>query len=238
MKKLIALAAILSLSACGGKKFVKSPVDIMIRDMMDKEAFSIILYDMNVEGNFSKDYYHQYRVIVTKKDSSTDERITEWKEVSRDFFERNINNMGMELAAKSPDGKINKTPAPPGYSSYVGNSRYGHWNNRNGNSFWAFYGQYAFMSSMFNMMNTPVRRSYYNDYSRNYSGRKPYYGPSSGGRKMYGTGSTYTSRNRSNSSWSRNPNARSFRQRVNNSVRRSSSRYSRSSRSRSGGFGK
>lgn len=229
------------LSSCGGKEFVKNPVDILIRDMTDSESFSILLYDMDVQGNFSKDYFHKYRIIETKN-GETDELTTDWIEVPKDHFERNVDNMGMEIAAKSPDGEVSKVASPPGYSSYVGNEKYGTWRQRDGYSFWEFYGQYAFLSTMFNMATFPVRRSYYNDYYGNYRGRRPYYGPSTGGTTMYGTGSTYANRHKSNTSWSRNPRSNSFRQRVNNSVSRSrsGSRYSSSSsmRSRGGGFGK
>ena len=69
--------------------------------------------------------------------------------------------MGMEIAAKSADGEVTKTAAPPGYNNYVGNSQYGQWQQgSNGQSFWAFYGQYALMSSLFNMATFPARRSY------------------------------------------------------------------------------
>jgi hypothetical protein len=58
-------------------------------------------------------------------------------------------------------------------SEYVGNSNYGSWKtDSSGNSFWAWYGQYAFFSAMFNgpsyygswSGNRPP--SYYHDYGR------------------------------------------------------------------------
>lgn len=239
MRYFIVSVFFMMLVSCG-KEFKRNPVDILIRDMTTSESFSILLYDMDVQGNFSKDYFHKYRIIETKN-NETDEVITDWLQVPEDYFKRHVNNMGMEIAAKSPDGEVSKIASPPGYSSYVGNEKYGTWRQRNGTSFWEFYGQYAFMSSMFNMATYPVRRSYYDDYYGNYRGRRPYYGPSAGGSRMYGTGSSYSRRHKSNTSWSRNPRSSSFRQRVNNSVRRSrsGSRYSSSSmRSRGGGFGK
>lgn len=63
--------------------------------------------------------------------------------------------------------------AAPVGSEYVGNSNYGEWKQgSNGNSFWAFYGQYAMFSAL---MRGPVsydgwsnsrRPSYYHDYGR------------------------------------------------------------------------
>lgn len=241
MKKIALLLIVVLLSSCGGG-FQKTPVDRMIRDMSDVNAFSIILYDMDEQGAIFKDYMHQYRIVKTDN-GEVDEQTTGWVEVSEDFFRKHVDHMGMEIAAKSEDGKITKTASPPGYSSYVGNSRYGHWVNRGGSSFWEFYGQYAFMSSMFNMMAFPVTRSYYDDYRRDYYGRRPYYGPSSGGTRMYGTGSRYNQTTKPNTRWSNRRSSSSFKDRVRRSVSRSDSRYSRSSgsssyRSRSGGFGK
>jgi hypothetical protein len=173
--------------------------------------------------------------------------------------------MGMELASKK-DGKLTKTVAPPGYTNYVGNEKYGHWVQRDGGSFWEFYGKYAFFSSMFRMTMFPIRYSYWNDYHRNYYGYgRGYYGPSyNNGRRMYGTNSAYNSNNKTarwnNKTSDFKSNVRSKVQRssaaskksanrVSSSKRRSSSyqkkttrsssRYSRSStRSRGGGFGK
>lgn len=233
------LIAIFILASCGGKKFSKSPVDDMIRDMTNTPTFTILLYDMDVQGTFFKTYHHQYRLITEKGDSPT-EKVTPWLEVSEKFFYRHENDMGMELASKSEGGKVNKTVGPPGYSNYVGNEKYGRWENRGGSSFWAFYGQYMFMSSMFNMMAYPVRRSYYNNYRTNHYGTgRSYYGPrTTGGAYAYGTNSQFNRTTKPNSRYNN-----SFRSRVRSSTSRSSrsgSRYSSgsSTRSRGGGFGK
>ncbi|TRX50662.1 hypothetical protein FNH22_25410 [Fulvivirga sp. M361] len=228
----------LGMMSCGGKKFQKNPVDIITKDIPSDHVFSIILYDMDVEGSFFHKYNHQYRIIEEKTPGKPEERITDWYEVDKNFFERHANDMGMELASRDSTGKLVKSVSPPGYNNYVGNKRYGYWNNSGGNSFWAFYGQYAFMSSMFNMMSYPVRRSYYDNYRGSYYGTgRSYYGPTTGGRSYYGTNSNYTRSTRPNSVWSNNKS--SFKQRVANRTSRSSSRYgSSSSRSRGGGFGK
>jgi hypothetical protein len=47
-------------------------------------------------------------------------------------------------------------------SQYIGNPHYGHWSQGSGGSFWAWYGQYRFFSSMFG-----GQRQYYNDWGRN-----------------------------------------------------------------------
>ena len=235
---------LLLLTSCGGSDFEKNPVDVMIRDMTDVPQYTIILYDMREEGTFFKDYEHQYRVIKQdSEDAKPEEEVTRWYDVSKDFFNQHVNDMGMEVASKSADGEVSKNVSPPGYSNYVGNSQYGRWQTgANGNSFWAFYGQYAFLSSMLNMASFPIRRSYYNDYRSNYRSGRPYYGPVvSNGSRAYGTGSAYTSAAKPNSNWRTSSRSRSSSQgfRSGSRTSRSGSRYGGSSmRSRGGGFGK
>ncbi|MCE7992056.1 MAG: hypothetical protein HEP71_08750 [Roseivirga sp.] len=247
----LSLAVMLFL-ACGGgrsERFVKNPVDDIIRDMPAGVVFSILLHDMNVEGNFRESFYHQYTIIQETEPGKPEERTTEWMEVSESYFKQHQDDMGMELASKGEDGQLVKTVSPPGYNNYVGNEKYGHWQQgSNGTSFWAFYGQYAFMSSMFRMATYPVRRSYYDDYRGNYYGRgRSYYGPSNSGRSYYGTNSDYNTNRRTSSTWSQNRS--NFKNRVNSRTQRSSTSSSRtsrsssryrgsSSRSRGGGYGK
>ncbi len=249
-----------TLTSCGNSsqnsartKFQKSPVDILIRDMVNEKNFTILLLDMDYK-EAKKKYFHKYQIITQVGDSLSSKE-TPWKEVNDTFFDSNVNNMGMEIASKK-NGKLNKKAAPPGYSNYVGNKQYGQWQQRDGNRFWEFYGKYAFMSSMFRMTMFPVRYSYWNDYNRNYYGRgRSYYGPVTNKRNMYGTNSNYSKSN-TTSSWNKKP--ATFKSRVRSSVSRSAtatksrraksaaarqsrnaSRYSRSStRSRSGGYGK
>lgn len=249
--KLTAITLLLiAVSSCGGRKeeFIKNPVDDLVRDMPAERVFSIALYDMNVEGNFFEDYYHKYRIIEEKTPGQPEERITDWFPVSESQFKQHVDDMGMELVSRGEDGKLVKEVSPPGYNNYVGNEKYGQWTQRDGGSFWEFYGKYAFMSSMFRMFTYPVNRSYYNDYRGNYYGRgRAYYGPTTGGSSYYGTNSNYTKTSRTNSTWSNNKS--SFKNRVNSRTSRSSSSTSRtsrsssrygssSSRSRGGGFGK
>lgn len=249
LKTIYSFAAVLLLvflSACGGggsSEFQKATLDTIIRDLPDKQPWSIILYDMNVDGTFFKEYQHRYKIItqnIEGNDTIPEETLTDWYEVPKSEFNANVDNMGMEIAHRDDKNELHKSVNPPGYGNYVGNTRYGHWVQRDGGSFWEFYGRYAFMSSMFNMMTYPVRRTYYDDYYTNYyrTGRS-YYGPVTNGRAYYGTYSDYNRRQNTSSRWhSRSSNTR-YAQRVNDRVSRSNSRYgSGSSRSRGGGFGK
>lgn len=229
-------------------EYEKSPVDILIRDLTAEQNFSIILFDMDyAEQNDT--YKHQYSVLIDREDSVYVQN-SDWVNVSSTFFDANIDNMGMEIASKI-NGKVTKAAAPAGYSNYIGNEKYGQWKERDGNSFWEFYGKYAFMSSMFRMTMFPVRYSYWNTYHSSYYGSgRSYYGPSSNGRNMYGTNSNYTKSN-SSSAWNKKPSSfkSSVRSKVSRSATasksaaaqrtRSSTRYSSSStRSRGGGYGK
>lgn len=235
----------LTLFSCGGgqkqNKWQKNPVDNFIRDMDKVPSYSIILYDMDAEGNFTKTYKHQYK-IVTVNDSVPQQKITEWHTVPEQFFMQHQEHMGMEIVAKADDGTISKTPAPPGYSNYVGNEKYGRWrDNGSGGNFWEFYGKYMFFSSMFNMVAFPAYRNNYMDYRTNYRGSRPYYGTNSSGGRTFGTNSSYANKTRPNSKWSKSSNRSAFRSGSSSKqTTRSGSRYSSgfSSRSRSGGFGK
>ncbi len=220
-------------------KYQKEGLDKVIEKNSHLSDFTVILKDMDYQDK----YKHQYQVVYPKSDTTFDTKTTQWYEVSDRFFKQNLNNLGMEIASKK-DGKLTKNVAPAGYSNYVGNEKYGTWRQRNGSSFWEFYGKYAMLSSIFNMATFPARQSYWNNYYSSYrnSGRD-YYGPSG----YYGT-KNYVNKTSSgrNTSWGAKP--QSFRERVRSRVnkssssriRRSGSRYSGGSnyRSRSGGFGK
>lgn len=231
---------------CGeDKAFKVNPVDELVKSMSNLQEFTIILYDMDVEGSFSETYKHKYQ-IVKKVDTSLVSNITDWNIVDEAFFNRHMDDMGMEIVTKK-DGKVQKQVSPPGYSNYVGNPQYGSWaTGANGSSFWQFFGQYMFMSTMFNMLTMPAYRSTYDDYRGSQAAGRPYYGTTTNGQRMYGTQSEYNTKTGNNKQWFTKSSNASFRDRVRNRVAPSSdakrthsgTRYSPSSRSRSGGFGK
>lgn len=180
--------------SCGGREFKKSPVDKYIVKYTDQANFSIILQDMDVEGTFFKTYKHRYQIILEDGSGKPNSTLSEWQEVGKKFFWANENNLGMTIVSKK-DGKLDKNVMPPGYQ-YVGDERYGHWQTHNGHSFWAFYGQYMFMSQMFGMINRPVYRNDYNTYRSSYYGSRGYYGPKTNGKYKYGTNSLGTKKSR------------------------------------------
>ncbi len=229
------LAAILLLSCSSG-----TPLKRLQSAMSEYPEFSIMLADMKEEGNFFKDYYHRYKVVfghkVAGQDSLTYERaVTDWYRVDRSEFQKYENFLGMVLVSKGPDGKISDDRYPPGYQ-YVGDSRYGEWRrDSGGNSFWSFYGKYAFFRSMFGMFGGPIYSSRWDTYrDARYRGR-PYYGSN----HEYGTGGSYTKRTSPGFYQRRQQRELSRKARFSDRVRQRARRSRMSGfRRRSGGFGK
>lgn len=211
-----------------------SPLNLLVKKLKDEKNFSIILYDMDTKNPDSSnpEYYHQYQV-VTEQPDTVIAKVTEWHQVSPTLFNKHINDLGMEIISKK-DGILHQQASPAGYTNYVGNERYGHWVQRDGGSFWEFYGKYAFMSSMFHMLTYPARRAYWDDYHGNYyrSGRS-YYGPT--GRTVYGTTSYANTSSGKKSTWSSKPT--SFKSKVRSQVSRSSSSPSSRSYNSSSSYG-
>ena len=66
------LLLIIILMSCSSKEFVKNPVDVLVRDLPSDAVFSIVLYDMGVEGTFAKTYKHQYQIVTEKNENISD----------------------------------------------------------------------------------------------------------------------------------------------------------------------
>lgn len=155
------------LAGCGGDEL---PIRKLQDSLSNAPSYSIILENMKEEGNFFKDYYHQYRVV--QDDTST---ITDWLKVPEEYYRSNEPFMGMVLAGKK-EGENVTDPIPPGYQ-YVGDTRYGHWRTDNsGRSFWEFYGKYSMMRNLFGGWYRPVYRADYDAFSYNRSRNIPYFG--------------------------------------------------------------
>lgn len=161
----LVLAASLLVAGCGDR----DPVVEMQKSLASAPDYMIILDDMQEEGVLFTNYYHQYKIIQGERSASTN-----WVEVPEPVYRKYENFLGMALAAKSDSGTTD-TPHPAGYH-YVGNPRYGQWNNSGGNSFWVFYGQYAMMSNLMGWGGRSVFRSDYSSYRGARGSRQPYYG--------------------------------------------------------------
>ncbi len=222
----VAIAAILTsflLCACGGPSL---PLEEIRTALKGVPTYSIVLDDMKEEGNLFKTHYHKYRIIMEDKTTETD-----WLEVPENYFKRNASFLGMTIWVKK-EGKEGEVIGPPGYE-YVGNTRYGHWNtNSSGQSFWAFYGQYHFISAL--LGNSPIYRDHYTAYTRSRTQNRPYYGS----KNEYGTNGSLTKRQKPNFYSRRMSGMRakqaSFSDRVNQRIGRTRT----SARGRSGSWGK
>ena len=251
-KYILAIAGLFLAISCGSSErrtYKKSPIDKMIVEYMNHPNYSVILADMDYD-EATEAYKHKYKVLIEKPQTSTDtlkqandvEVIDKpWQTVSDVTFNKYKDDLGMTILSKK-DGVLNRIASPAGYDNYVGNPRYGSWQtNSSGGSFWAFYGQYRFLSDILMGPRYYYPYSSWRTYDREYRGSRPYYGKNN----SYGTKSTHGKK----TTWGNRSTA--FKSRVNSKVAksasrtsstrrsRSSSRYSSSgSRSRSGGFGK
>ncbi len=194
-----------------------------------------ILIDMKTE---SGRYYHKYRIIENGAS-----RETGWEDVTKSVYQRHREHLGMTIYSK-PEGVLEaealKSAVPPGYN-YVGNTRYGRWEDRGGTSFWVFYGRYALMRHLLwgRGHYRPVRRSAYQSYRTQrrlgrawYGVNKEYGTKGKRTRVRYASSAHYKQRRRYSSSSSRSSGSRSGGSRSGGSRR---GRYSGSS---FGGFGK
>ena len=130
-------------------------------------------------------HFHKY---ILEQDGQTEE--TGWQQVSEEFYENNLEYLGMAILAK-PFGAFEQDrltqPAPPGMA-YVGNPKYGEWKEDDkGGRFWSWYGKYMFFSNLFFF---PPSYFYYNSWNgwrNNYRHRRPYFGQTANGLQKFGT---------------------------------------------------
>ena len=229
MKYFLSFFSLFFLIGCnGGDHYIPNPVDQMIKKMKKDVTFTIILDDMDVKDD---DFLHKYSIVKEDKAGSITTSITDFILVDYNFFKQNENNLGMQIAAKDSTGKITKAAIPAGFDRYIGNSKYGSWNQSGGQSFWVFYGQYAMLRSVFGLGYHPayynMHRGYY--YGGYYGSSRSYYGNVGNGPNNYGTKSAAVRKGK--------PNFFSRKAR-NTNWKRSTSRNSSSRRSgRGGGFG-
>ena len=168
--------------SCGRSK---DPLAQIHKDIQAKgiDTYSIILSDMQTEGNFIKSYFQSYRVITPDREFYYDSL-----RVPKKTYDHYKPYLGMTIWSQK-DGKSGENLSPPGYA-YVGDQRYGEWRtDSSGRSFWQFYGQYRLLSDLLGMGGR-VYRGQYDRYRGYHSKNRPYYGPN----QTYGTKGTSTRR--------------------------------------------
>lgn len=227
MKSILSICIVFLIAGCGSRNhYIPNPVDQMIKSMKNDRSYTIILDDMDVK---SDDFYHKYSVLRESESGEISNSTSKWLLIDYKYFKAHEGNLGMQIATKDSSGKVSKVVAPAGYANYVGNSRYGQWNGNGSSRFWVFYGQYAFMRSVFGLGYSPCYYPMYSNYYSHYHGsNRSFYGSGQQGRNYYGTNSSNAKK--------RNP---SFFERKARNNNWSSSRRTASSRrsGRGSGFG-
>ncbi len=194
---------------------VRSSIEPFIEN---KKNYAVILYDMLIEvPNTDTVFQHKYKVVLEDINKQPYDTITSWISVSDTTFDYYSQDLDMEILSMNENEEIAYS-APPGYNRYVGNMQYGEWKqDDNGDTFWAFYGKYAFLQSMFGH-HYPIYNYDYYSYLNDYKGKSSYYGSyTASGKYAYGTDSRHSSKIQG-----RNTFSERVRQRV---ARSSSSSY-------------
>lgn len=143
-----------------------------------------ILVDMKKVLN---DCYHKYRYVEGGLARQTD-----WVPVACVDYVIHQNHLGMAIYSK-PEGTFESEAVtvahPPGYN-YIGNTRYGRWDERAGGRYWVWYGQYALTRDLLWGVGgyRPVRDRSWSSYRSSVKSRKPYFGAT----KQYGTNGSLT----------------------------------------------
>lgn len=134
-------------------------------------------------------YFHKY---LLEKEGETSE--TDWEKVDADFFDANLEFLGMAILAK-PYGVFEEdriTQATPPGMAYVGNPKYGEWQKDNsGNSFWSWYGKYALFSMLFSPRPFYYGFNSWNGWNSGYRNTRPYFGATTNGFQRFGTSGNF-----------------------------------------------
>ena len=163
-----------------------------------------ILIDMAIEEGEEVTFRHKYRTVRVATGENNDAKppTETWEAVSRADYERHKENLGMTVASKPAglyDSEVDGAAAQPAGFAYIatpeeGRNEYGHWRRDDrGNSFWEFYGKYAFMRSLFwGPMYSPIFMGNYRGYRTSYDAGRTYYGTSRSGARQYGSSAPRT----------------------------------------------
>jgi hypothetical protein len=175
MKRLqnsIAATLIVALSSCGGTVIPTNPVKEMRATLETVPEYTVLLNDMDLKDT---QYKHQYKIIEVPADGKIKSKITDWEDVSDDYFALHQDDLGMELLSKKSDGKMNNLVTPPGFTNFVGNAKYGSWSNDSIPS-WKFKSAYAGLEDDLGLKGLAVTQTEYQEYKSKYLNNRPYYG--------------------------------------------------------------
>jgi len=174
---LTGIVTVLFLYGCGNDL----PVEDIVKSLRTAPSYSILLEDMEEEGNFFKSYFHKYRIVQENKSG-----ITKWLEVPKAYYMANEAFLGMVIAGKTGNEIISS--AVPAAYQYVGNNRYGRWRDDRGRSLWEFDRGSPLFEELDIDLSFPIYRKDYKAYKRSKSKKVPFFGT----HKEYGTRGSVT----------------------------------------------
>jgi hypothetical protein len=111
---------------CNSEQIKTDPIGQLLKENEAATPFTILLYDMEKTGVFSKEYKHKYR-LIKKENGRVVAKDTKWFPIGSSYYNQHENNVGMEVAAKNTDGRVRRVVGPPGYTNYIGQAQYGYW---------------------------------------------------------------------------------------------------------------
>ncbi len=159
----------------------------MKEEFKDKNAYTIILYDMDLQDG---QYVHQYKIFELLDGQNVNIESTDWKSVDDDFFLLHEDDLGMEIFSKRTDGKYNNLVTPPGFTHFVGNEQFGNWTTIeniqvgmdttwiDSDIIWQFNETTHPLESELGLTELAIKPEEYQDFQEKYYLNRPYYGDS------------------------------------------------------------
>jgi len=184
----------------------KQAVDLQSLTGQLYDSWDKVLVDMEVRGfGSSREYDQKIRTVRTHLDATTSDE--QWVSVPEATYDAMHNDLGMAIEQKPAgkyDSEADQVAQPAGFAYMAppsqGSNQYGYWEQRDGQSFWVFYGKYALLRDLlFNRGYRPIDRGDWEGYRTERSQGHTYYGrddsqaaESSASTPKYGTNGTAT----------------------------------------------
>ncbi|MEO8595665.1 MAG: hypothetical protein ABI759_20265 [Candidatus Solibacter sp.] len=164
---------------------------VQLKDLTGQlyQSWDKVLVDMEMRGSGSaREYNQKIKTVRTALSDATGKNGTtssdeKWIDVSKAQYQAMEKNLGMAVehkAAGKYDTESERAVQPAGFAYMAPQgqrNQYGYWEQRNGTSFWVFYGQYALMRDLlFNRNYRPLDYREYQDYSTYRQRNQTYYG--------------------------------------------------------------
>ncbi|MBF0205622.1 MAG: hypothetical protein HQK53_01900 [Oligoflexia bacterium] len=133
--------------------------------------FSVVLVDAFSTGIIIRSHYHKYRLITPNKHPQT-----AILQVSKDFFDRNVSNIGMAIYQQNLKKENILVPMPP-IAIYIGLNAYGHWvSGENDEKVWKFHRAYAHLDRGLSSEDFKITEEFYQSVQFFRNQKLPFYG--------------------------------------------------------------